>query len=100
MALKNRAERKSPVELQSARTDHAFKKAALEPQTEAVVEQQPAKVEKKKVDRSQEAKKNIRIEIPVSVHKALKTYMVETEGSIQQYVSDLIEESLKRRGAL
>ncbi len=95
MGIKNQAVRVSPADIQKEHANHAFKQAteaAPTPAAEVVEERAPTKQ-----DRAKEPKKNIRIEIPESIHKALKLYALENDATIQQYVSQLIEDSLKRK---
>lgn len=115
MALKRKADRVTPTQLQKEKEDHSFRVMTAAPpeadESKAIEKQERAnEVESEaasapagkegKVDRSREPKKNIRIEIPESVHRALRVHMITTDSSIQQYVSSLIEDSLKRKGVI
>ena len=69
------------VDLQKKGDDHAFTR-----------EEQEVKA----VDRSREPMKNVRVQLPESIHKALRIHCLNEDISMQDFISGEIEKKLKR----
>lgn len=71
-----------PVDLQKKGEEHPFSKSE--------------EVEVRPVDRSREPMKNVRVQLPESIHKALRMHCLTEDISMQDFISGEIEKKLKR----
>lgn len=70
------------VDLQKKGEEHQFSKTEEE--------------QGKPVDRSREPMKNVRVQLPESIHKALRLHCITDDVSMQDFISSEIEKKLKR----